>query len=289
MREESLPPWRTHDWKVRTIESIAPGGGSRLAFTCRSCGRIFNQTTINSRTWAVDAGGVALSGYGDESMARGKLPATSVRWRRRRSQAFQERPYAPKLESSSLFFERMARLKFNLRSVALGALILLVSAVSASAQTLVAPPTSPNDAMGSVKSVIDQSIVVFKDQQISAPDREQKLRGIAESHFDFKEMAKSTIGYHWKTLTPAQQSEFVPLFTTFIEDAYLSRIESYSVEKVNQQIQSSMIQFVKETSNGPDYAEVYSTVVLKDRKDPIAVNYLMRNNGGRVEDLRHHD
>ena len=61
MREESLPPWRTHDWKVRTIESIAPGGGSRLAFTCRSCGRIFNQTTINSRTWAVDAGGVALS------------------------------------------------------------------------------------------------------------------------------------------------------------------------------------------------------------------------------------
>jgi len=61
MREESLPPWRTHDWKVRTIESIAAGGGSRLAFTCRSCGRIFNQTTINSRTWAVDAGGVALS------------------------------------------------------------------------------------------------------------------------------------------------------------------------------------------------------------------------------------
>ena len=32
MREESLPPWRTHDWKVRTIESIAPGGGSRLVF-----------------------------------------------------------------------------------------------------------------------------------------------------------------------------------------------------------------------------------------------------------------
>src|SRR5260370_38655325 len=61
MRDEGLTPWRTHDWKVRTIESIAPGGGSRLAFTCRSCGRIFNQTTINSRTWAVDAVGVALS------------------------------------------------------------------------------------------------------------------------------------------------------------------------------------------------------------------------------------
>ncbi|MFZ2063003.1 MAG: ABC transporter substrate-binding protein [Candidatus Binatus sp.] len=145
---------------------------------------------------------------------------------------------------------------------------------------MVSPPTSPNDAMGSVKSVIDQSIVVFKNQQISAPDREQKLRAIAESHFDFTEMAKSAIGYHWRTLTPAQQSEFVPLFTTFIEDAYLSRIESYSVEKVNQQIQSSMIQFVKQTTDGPEYAQVYSTVVLQDSKNPIAVNYLMRNDSG---------
>ena len=171
-------------------------------------------------------------------------------------------------------------MKFNLRSVALGALISFVFAASASAQTLVSPPTSPNDAMGSVKSVIDQSIVVFKDQQISAPDREQKLRAIAESHFDFREMAKSAIGYHWRTLTPAQQSEFVPLFTTFIEDAYLSRIESYSVEKVNQQIQSSMIQFIKQTTDGPEYAQVYSTVVLQDSKNPIAVNYLMRNDSG---------
>ena len=171
-------------------------------------------------------------------------------------------------------------MKFNLRSVALGALITFVFAASASAQTMVSPPTSPNDAMGSVKSVIDQSIVVFKNQQISATDREQKLRAIAESHFDFREMAKSAIGYHWKTLTPAQQTEFVPLFTTFIEDAYLSRIESYSVEKVNQQIQSSMIQFVKQTTDGPEYAQVYSTVVLQDDKNPIAVNYLMRNDSG---------
>jgi phospholipid transport system substrate-binding protein len=173
----------------------------------------------------------------------------------------------------------MARLRLNVRRVAIGALIFCALAASASAQTLVSPPASPNDAMGSVKSVIDQSIVVFKDQQIAPAAREQKLRAIAESHFDFNEMAKSAIGYHWKTLTPAQQSEFVPLFTTFIEDAYLSRIESYSVEKINQQIQSSMIQFTRQTNDGPDYAEVFSTVVLKDQKDPIAVNYEMRRDG----------
>src|SRR5260370_39888108 len=68
MRVEGLAPWRTHDWKVRTIESISPGGGSRLAFTCRSCGRIFNQTTINSRSWAVDTGGGPLLDKRDTPM-----------------------------------------------------------------------------------------------------------------------------------------------------------------------------------------------------------------------------
>jgi phospholipid transport system substrate-binding protein len=173
----------------------------------------------------------------------------------------------------------MARLKMNLRIVALGAMLLFPLAAPAGAQAPMQVSVSSDDATASVKTIIDQSIVVFKDRQLSAPDREQKLRSIAESHFDFQEMAKSAIGYHWKTLTPAQQAEFVPLFTTFIEDAYLSRIESYSVEKINQQIQSSMIQFIKQTSNGPDYAEVFSTVVLQDRKDPIAVNYEMRHDG----------
>jgi phospholipid transport system substrate-binding protein len=166
----------------------------------------------------------------------------------------------------------VAQLKLKFSAIALGAMLLFVAANARAS-------VSPNDATGSVKTIIDQSIVVFKDQQITAPEREQKLRAIAESHFDFTEMAQSAIGYHWKTLTPGQKSEFVPLFTTFIEDAYLSRIESYSVEKINAQIQSSMIQFTRQTSDGPDYAEVFSTVVLQDQKDPIPVNYLMRRDG----------
>jgi len=173
----------------------------------------------------------------------------------------------------------MVQLKLNMRIVALGALILCAFAAPAAAQASANASIAPADATGSVKAIIDQSIVVFKDQQLSTAERERRLRAIAESHFDFAEMSQSAIGYHWKTFTPAQKAEFVPLFTAFIEDAYLSRIESYSVEKINQQINSSLIQFTKQTNDGSDYAEVFSTVVLKDRKDPIPVNYLMRRDG----------
>jgi phospholipid transport system substrate-binding protein len=171
----------------------------------------------------------------------------------------------------------MAQLKLTIRAVALGALILSAIAACAVAGAMADASVAP-DATASVRSVIDQTFVIFKDSNIAPAERELKLRAIAERHFDFQEMAQSAIGYHWRALTPAQKTEFVPLFTAFIEDAYLSRIESYSVEKVNEQIKSSTIQFTRQTidSDSPDYAEVYSTVVLQDQKDPIPVNYLMR-------------
>jgi phospholipid transport system substrate-binding protein len=164
----------------------------------------------------------------------------------------------------------------NIRSLSV-LMIAVAALLSGNARVLASEP--PADPMASVKSVIDQAIVVFKDKQIAPADREQKLRTIAETRLDFQEMARSAVGYHWKDFTPEQKAEFVPLFTAFIEDAYLSRIETYSVEKVNQQIQSSLIQFNKETLDGTDYATVFSTVQLNDRNNPIQVNYLMRRNG----------
>ena len=164
----------------------------------------------------------------------------------------------------------------NIRSLSV-LLIAVAALLSGNTRALASEP--PADPMASVKSVIDQAIVVFKDKQIAPADREQKLRTIAETRLDFQEMARSAVGYHWKDFTPEQKAEFVPLFTAFIEDAYLSRIETYSVEKVNQQIQSSLIQFNKETLDGTDYATVFSTVQLNDRNNPIQVNYLMRRNG----------
>ncbi len=133
--------------------------------------------------------------------------------------------------------------------------------------------------MASVKSVVDQATAVFKDQNVSPAEREKKLRAIAESHFDFERMARSAVGLHWRDFSPQQQSEFVPLFTNFIEDVYLSRMEQYSVEKVQQTIQTANIQFIKERIDAPDRAVVLSEVTLQDRANPIAVNYLMLRDG----------
>jgi hypothetical protein len=58
---QNRTPWESHDWKVKTLESVSAGGGSRLAFTCRACERQFIYTTVNNRAWAVNSDGIALA------------------------------------------------------------------------------------------------------------------------------------------------------------------------------------------------------------------------------------
>jgi phospholipid transport system substrate-binding protein len=127
--------------------------------------------------------------------------------------------------------------------------------------------------------MVDDLTVMFKDRQIPEADRQQKLRLIAARHFDFAEMAQSAIGDYWSRFTPAQKAEIIPLLTAFIEDSFLSRIESYSVLKIDQHFKS--IQFVKQTSQGPDYAQVFSVATLEGREDPINLTYLMRRDGNK--------
>ena len=171
----------------------------------------------------------------------------------------------------------MTRLNWCIGSLAI--LVVCLSAAGAAALTVEQPAGATGDAIASVKTIIDQSVAVFKQQDIPDDARQKKLRAIAESHFDFSEMARSAVGTHWRTFSEQQKTEFVPLFTTFIEDVYLSQIESYSVQKINERINSTKIEFIKQTTDGPDYAEVLSSVTLQDRPNPIAVNYEMRRDG----------
>jgi phospholipid transport system substrate-binding protein len=137
------------------------------------------------------------------------------------------------------------------------------------------------DPMATVKATIDDATAIFRDKSLAPADREAKLRAVAARYFDFRSMARSAVGYHWRDLTPAQREEFVPLFTNFIEDVFLSRIENYSVEKIQQNIETSHVQFIRQTLDDPDYSQVFSTVTLKTQPNPIQVNYMLHRRDGR--------
>jgi phospholipid transport system substrate-binding protein len=172
------------------------------------------------------------------------------------------------------------------RSSAALTIILLLSCMSL-VQTIIAATPPPADPMSVIKTGLDQVIAVFNNQQMPLNERREKLRSMSLDYFDFDSMAKSVLGDHWRALSSAQRSQFVPLFTEFIQDAYLSKMEQATVEKIRQKAKTAQVRFLKQTYFSSDYAEVFSTVALEDQTDSLPVNYLMHQTDGqwRVYDI----
>src|SRR5271167_4219826 len=127
---------------------------------------------------------------------------------------------------------------------------------------------STGDPTAMVKGTVGQVLEVLSDKQMSQELRQRKVLEIVAGRFDFTEMARSSLGYNWKKLSPAQQEQFVPLFTAFMEDAYLNKIALYSGQKV---------QFLGESPAEADAAEVKTVVQPADSSDqPIQINYLVK-------------
>ena len=155
------------------------------------------------------------------------------------------------------------------------------------AQATASAAVMAGDPTAMVKGVIDQATAVVRDTQTPTPERDKRLRAIAEANFDFADMARTTLGYHWRQITPQQRAQFVPLFTSFMENVYLSKLQEYSVQKIRETAAGSNVNFTGQQFDGADYAEVHSTVLLKDKPPPIKVDYLVRRDGAswKIYDL----
>jgi phospholipid transport system substrate-binding protein len=125
-----------------------------------------------------------------------------------------------------------------------------------------------------VRRTVDDVIKIVTDKDLKKPQNEQKrrkeLKSVIGRIFDYREMAKRSMGIHWKTLTPAQKDEFVGLFATLLENSYADKIESYNQEKVV---------YGKELIEG-NYAQVNSTIVTAKR-DEYSLDYRLLNEGGK--------
>jgi phospholipid transport system substrate-binding protein len=125
-------------------------------------------------------------------------------------------------------------------------------------------PAWADDPMSVVKTTVNQALEVLQDKSAPLAQRQDKLRQIVAQTFDFTEMAKSALGYHWKDISPAQQQEFTNAFIAFIEDSYLSKINDYRGQQVN---------FLRVSNEGgAQYAQV-ATDIIQPKGDAIHVNY----------------
>ena len=128
------------------------------------------------------------------------------------------------------------------------------------------------DPMAAVKETVKQVLAIVTDPSYKSAtsERREKLREIIAPRFDFSDMGRSALGYHWRTLSQPQRDQFVHLFTGLLEASYMGKIEDYKGQK---------IAYVKEKQDGP-YAQVDTNILQPGGGEPVSVNYRLRQTNG---------
>jgi len=79
-----------------------------------------------------------------------------------------------------------------------------------------------------IQQATTQVLGILNDPNLQGPakrqEREARLRDIGDQVFDWAAMAQSALAFHWRSLTPQQRQEFIPLFMEVVEQAYMDRL-----------------------------------------------------------------
>jgi len=125
-----------------------------------------------------------------------------------------------------------------------------------------------------IRTAIDKGVQILKSAKLdSGKQRAQvieQLREIVYTRFDFDEMAKRSLGSHWRRLSPQQQKEFVTAFRELLETTYADKIDLYEGQQV---------EYVGETID-KNYAEVNTRVIGKNRETYL-VDYRLHQVDGK--------
>ena len=140
-------------------------------------------------------------------------------------------------------------------------------------------PSRAGDPTERIRFVVEQGIEILNDPKLQSKNGKEvyldRLREVVFPLFDFPEMAKRSLGFHWRRLSPEERQEFVTLFTNLLERSYAGKIDLYDGETVV---------FTGEVVED-NYARVDSKLVSK-KGEEFSVDYkLLRTN----EDWRIYD
>jgi phospholipid transport system substrate-binding protein len=125
-----------------------------------------------------------------------------------------------------------------------------------------------------IKATIDKVLVIVNDRELKKNSRQAERRTLIRKEvgeiFDFAEMSKRSLGLNWQKRSPEEKKEFISLFSDLLEKTYISRIESYSNEK---------IVYDDQVLDG-DYATV-KTKIITGKNVEVPLVYRMLRSGGK--------
>jgi len=131
-----------------------------------------------------------------------------------------------------------------------------------------------------VKGHVDKVLDVLRDPSLKGESakkiKKEKIRFLSEKMFDYNELSRRTLGQNWNKFKTEQQQEFIELYKSILEGAYIDKIVSYTDEKII---------FSKENPLSEKTVEVQTTVVTKKADIPISYRVIRKEGEWRVYDV----
>lgn len=102
------------------------------------------------------------------------------------------------------------------------------------ATVCLASPAAAAEGPGrEIEKALELGVSILGDAELGEEARFQRLRSAVLPLFDFPEMARRSLGAHWRRRTPEQREDFTRLFTGLLERTYAKRIASYNGQRVH--------------------------------------------------------
>jgi phospholipid transport system substrate-binding protein len=131
-----------------------------------------------------------------------------------------------------------------------------------------------------VKGHVNEVLRVLRDPALQGEANEEakqeQIEAIADEMFDYVALSRLTLSRNWKKFNNDQKKEFVQLYRSILEKAYMDRILSYTDEKVT---------FGKETMLSEKKAEVQTHIITKSVEIPIFYRVYLKDGKWKVYDV----
>ena len=125
-----------------------------------------------------------------------------------------------------------------------------------------------------VRQTIDGVSAVLKDPQLQGStkerDRRERVGKLTRDSFDFRAMARGSLGSHWAGLTAEQQDEFVNLFGQLFERSYTRLVLRFLGDSTTTYGAESV------EKNGA----VVRTTLVRKNDDELPVDYRLTSEDG---------
>lgn len=157
-------------------------------------------------------------------------------------------------------------------------LILMFSMVLVSGERTLA--SANNDPQEQLQKSTDEIIMILQSEELKAPERKterkQRILDVVNRMFDFRAMARSSLGQNWNQLTAEEQDNFVDLFASLIEQRYIGKIDAFDNQKV----------IYKDKRVKNNKARVYSVILDKNLEIPIDYSLQLSQGKWLIKDLK---